>query len=261
MSAAPFPLNIFEEMWLGSQTAWVAFGLMIATVGLAVLFIIVWWKMPEPAKKLFLNNLIGHRPVIANAYDNKVMRFETPEICGEGLMHDKRSGWHFLPRLARDNNKLTVDEKTVMTDAFQIQGANGQFYVAYSGKGTIVNPSLEAVLEEQRVYGKQEAKQKTEGKNGSVFVDKKVWIAALQKMKGDMVQVDPVWITSFLDPRKIKAHLSKSYSKSQLAAQEEEIAQSVQEQLGGGKMKIVLVLGVITLVAVVAVAAKVYQVF
>ena len=247
-------VDLFMRMYAGDSIAWLAFGLFIVTVGLCSLLGILWWKMPQPAKKLFMNNIVGHRPIVADAYDNKVLVFETPRIFREGVLHDKRSGWHFVPRLTKEAHDLLNDaEREIVNKTFNIQGAPGQFYLAYSGKGTIVNPELQAMLEHSRLY-----QSKKGNPDGYVYADKNVLIGALQSMKEQMVKIEPVWVTTLLDPRKIKDYLSKAYSKSQLLAQEIEITDSVREQYQGNLMKLVAVLGVVSVVATLIVVIKVF---
>jgi len=256
--------DLFMQMYEGNWVAWLAFSLGILAVALIALFGIVWWKMPQPAKKLFLNNLVGHRPVVADAYDNKVVVFETPRIFREGVLHDKHSGWHFVPRLTKDaegppnasgedvDKFLNPAEQEVISKTFTIHGAPGQFYLAYSGKGTIVNPELQMIIEQSR-------KMQKGNPDGYAYVDKNVLISALQTMKESMVKIEPVWLTWFLDPRKIKQYLSKAYSKSQLLAQEIEIQESMREEFKGGLIKIVAFLSVIILLGVIAIAIKEFK--
>lgn len=267
-------MNILEQMWQGNSVAWFAFSMIIVTVGLFTMLLIIWWKMPEPAKKLFWNNLFGgHRPIVANAYDNKVVRFETPHIFREGVMYDKKGGWSFVPRLTKDaDDTLNTLEKEIVTRAFHIEGAPGQFYHAYSGKGTVVNPELLAVIENARANKTTEEKSKLQqvigkinGENGfndeTVLVDRNVWINILQTMKDKYVRIEPLHITHLSDPRNIKNYLPKAYSKSQLLAQEEEIKASVREEYGGNNIKIILIVTVISLVATIVGVAKQFGLF
>jgi len=253
-------MDLFTQMYEGNVIAWFAFALLIVAVGLVMTLGILWWKMPEPAKKLFLNNLVGHRPIVADAYDNKVLRFETPHIFREGILHDKHSGWHFVPRLTKDANDLLNEaEQEIVNKTFNIQGAPGQFYLAYSGKGTIINPELQAVIEHSRLY--EVSKGKKGNPDGYVHVDKNVLISALQSMKDQMVKIEPVWVTTLLDPRKIKNYLSKAFSKSQLLAQEIEIMDSVREQYQGNIIKLLVILNVISVVGIIILAAKQFGMF
>lgn len=244
------------QMWAGNMVAWLAFIFLIVSVGLLALFGIVWWKLPQPAKKLFLNNLRGGRPIVADAYDNKMVKFETPRIFREGIMHDKESGWHFIPRLTKDaDQKLSIGNQAAITSAFSIQGAAGKFYLAYSGKGTVVNPEIQAVIEHNALF------KKKGNPDGCVHVPKEALINALNKVEGDTVQIKPVWITALLDPRKIKHYLSKAYSKSQLLAQEIEITDAIREQYQGSLAKITAFMGLISLVVLIVVAAKQFGLF
>jgi len=250
-----FPYDIFMQMYEGNMTAWLAFELLITVVALIVLFGVVWWKMPQPAKKLFLNNLFGHRPVVFTAYDNKVLVAETPRIFREGFLHDKHSGWHFVPRLTKDaDNILNSPEQELINKTFSIQGAPGQAYVAYAGKGTIVNEELEAVMEYPQLF----KSNKKGNPDRCVYVNRKAFIDALTQMKDEFIKIKPVWITVPLDPRRIKEYLSKAFSKSQLLAQEIEIMEEMRDEYRGNVIKLVAILGVITLLAVIAVAVKVF---
>ena len=249
--------DLFMQMWQGNLIAWLAFTFFIVVVGLVALLGIIWWKMPQPAKKMFLNNLIGHRPMFANSFDNKVTRFQTPRIFGEGIMHEKRDGFHFVPRLTQDADEyLNKAEQEVITKTFTMEGAAGQFYLAYSGKGTIINPELQAVLEHPELFGSTGKKKGNPDRH--VYVNKKAFINALQQMKDELVQIKPVWVTTLLDPTKIKHYLPKVYSKSQLAAMEIEIQDAVRDQYQGNTAKMLVVLVLIGLVVSVAVAVKVF---
>ena len=249
--------DLFMQMWEGNLIAWLAFVAIIIAVGLFGLFIVLWWKMPQPAKKLFMNNLRGHRPTVADAYDNNQLIFETPRIFREGILHDKHSGWHFVPRLTKEADTLLNEaEREIVNKTFNIQGASGQFYLAYSGKGTIVNPELMAIMENPGLFGS--TVKKKGNPDGYVYVNKQAWIKALQQTKDTFVQIKPVWITTLLDPRKIKNYLSKAYSKSQLLAQEIEIRNDARKEYGGVGSKGVMVLSAITLIAVIVVAVKVF---
>jgi len=243
------------QMFEGNIIAWFAFTGFLVVVGLLALLGILWWKMPQPAKKLFKNNLFGNRPVIANAYDNKQLVFQTPSVFREGIVYDKEFGCHFHPRLTSDvDDSLNLAEQELINKTFSIKGASGQFYLAYSGKGIIVNPELQAVIEHSSLF--------TPGKNKNperyIYVKRKALIEALQEIKDDMIQIKPVWITTFLDPRKIKKYLSKTVSSSQLFSHEVKIRSDAQKQYGGVGTKGIIVLSVITLVAVVLVVVKVF---
>lgn len=248
----------FMQMWQGNQVAWLAFGLVIVVVGLMSMLGIIWWKTPQPAKKMLLNNLHGGgKPIVANAYDDQKVRFETPQIFKEGVLYDKKGGWFFVPRLTQEANDVLGSDvnKEVFTKAFRVEGTNSAFYSAYSGKGTIVNSELQAIIEQERIL------HPAKNNPGMVTIDKQAFISAIEKIKDKQIIVDPVHVTTFLDPRKIKEYLPKAFTKSQLLAQEHKVREMMRNMQEGMGAKGIMVLLVIILIVNILGLVKSFGVF
>ncbi len=239
---------MFIYTWLqmlfeGNPVAWVLFGCIIGFIVLTILLVVLWWKMPQPAKRLLLNNLRGGNPIIANAYDDMSVRIETPRIFREGYFYDKRKGWYFTPRLTTDAaNDLSEQERQIITKSFRLRGTNSSFYLAYSGKGVVVNPEIQALIEHDK------AKKKGE----TVQIPKEILIERLKMMKEKVVTIKPTWISQFLDPRKIKEYMPKAITKSGLRNMEYKVREDERGKSGIGANApiIIMVLAVIVLQAV-----------
>lgn len=261
-----FIMDMLMQMWEGNLVAWMAFIFLILAVACVVILLVAYWKLPQPAKKMFWNNLFHHNPVVFDAYDNRKLRVETPQIFREGILHDKDSGWHFVPRPTTEmSDTLSVSEREIINKTFTLDGASGQAYLAYSGKGLIVNPELQTFLENSKallpkhsnVDGKQpqspiEVKRR-------VQVPKQAWIDALTRVKGKFVSVD-VYITWLLDPRRIKDMIDTAWMESQLVAMEVDIRKdAMAEAQGGTLIKVTLLLVVVGLVMVGVGLAKLFN--
>jgi len=219
---------IYEWMRMlyeGHPVAWGLFGSVIGFIVVAVLLVFLWWKMPQPAKRLLLNNLVGRHPIILNSYDDQHTRLQTPGIFGEGLFYDKKQGFHFSPRLTSDaKDKLSKTEREIVTKAFRLDGTNSAVYHAYSGKGTIVNAEIQALIQREKAFSKTK----------KVLVPKKLVIETLQKMDDKMVMLNPVYLTQYLDPRKIKEYIPKAFTKSALRSMEHHIREDERGKQGIG---------------------------
>jgi len=255
---AMFIADWLRMMFEGNMVAWGLFASGAVNLALVTIFVILLWKMPDPAKRLTLNNFFRGHPIIADSYDDQSVKFETPPISREGFFHDKRSGFHFLPRLSSDAEKtLTMSERELITKAFRVGGTNSAFYLGYSGKGTVVNPAIQKLIEHSEMYEKLR-----KSNPGIIQVPKKALIDTMQKMKDKFVQIEPVWITQFLDPRKIKEYMPKAFTKSQLASQEQKVREDVRGEVNrGGSMGILAILLVGVLVLQVVCLAKQFGMF
>ena len=93
-----FPFDIFTRLFEGDWIAWTTLIFFIVIVGLASFLIILWWKLPQFAKAGFINNLIAHRPVILECYENKKVVFQIPQMFRNGLAYLK-GAWFIPPKL------------------------------------------------------------------------------------------------------------------------------------------------------------------
>jgi len=224
------------QMFQGDPIAWSLFISIFVVIFLSLALFVVWWKMPDPAKRIFLNNLRGQHPMIADAYDDLSLKIETPKLFREGIFHDKRSGWHFMLRpKAGVEDDLTTPERDILTKAFRVVGTNTSFYLAYSGKGVVVNPAIQQLIEHEQTV-------KTLGNPGYVEVPKDLLMGALSAMKDKMIKIEPVYITSFLDARKIKEYIPKALTKSQLLSLEQKVREDSRGEYARGGMEGIILL-------------------
>jgi len=240
-----------QMLYEGNLIAWALFASVIGFMVVAVALVFLWWKMPRPAKRMLLNNLIGKHPIIANSYDDMSVRFETPRIFREGFFYDKKKGWHFSPRLTTDAAKdLSKGARQAITRAFRVLGTNSSFYLAYSGKGIVINPEIQALIEHEEVFNPKQKRKKRR----NVQVPKQLLIETLQKMKDDMVMIKPVWTTQFLDARKIKEYMPKSITKSGLRSMEWKIREDERGKIGGLGTNAPIILMVVIVVVLQAIS-------
>lgn len=252
--------NPVVQLFEGNIVAIIALAGIVGFIVLLSLLVLIWWKMPQPGKRSFMNNLIGGLPFVATAYDNKRVLFHTPRMFRGGIAHSRDSGWHIFPRLDTGLEKdLNLTEQNAMTGAFTIEGAQGSFFMEYAGKGQIMNPELLYLVQYEKDIQKMQAMdKKRKGDGGRVRIPKQDFIDALNTMEDKEVIIDPVYITWRLDPTKIKAKLSKAYSKSQLGELENEIMQYLRGELTGfgSKGGILLFIGIIDLILSVVIVLK-----
>lgn len=265
--------NWFMRMYKGDDIAWIAFVAVILTVMLLAAGGVVWWKLPSFAKKVFFNNIRANNPTIANAYDDRVIRFETPQVFGSGIMYNGKGGWFFPPHLMSElaDGKLGKDERSAITGAYHIQGSSSAFYLACSIKGAIINPEVASILEHPEFYEKLKDERFGSVRSflvgdkpaeGIVRVSKVLFMDAVKRIEGDYVTISPVHITTRVDPAKIKEYLPQMFTKSMLLAIElkvKEIAARV-----GGRMdliKLVLILSGVSVLISGVIAAKLFGVF
>ena len=223
---------LFIDKWLwqmfqGDPIAWSLFISMFVIIFLSLALFVGWWRMPEPAKRMLLNNLLGKgNPILVIAYDDQSVRFLTPRLSKEGVFYDRKMGVHFLPRMASDaNEKLGKNEKNSLTKAFHVRGTNSRLYLAYAGQATAVNSEIASLIEKD---GEEKANP------GTIKVPKEKLAAVIQFIKEKVVTIKPMWTTQFLDPRKIKAYMPYAYTDSQLASHEQEIREEMRTEFHRG---------------------------
>lgn len=268
----------FMQMWQGNQVAWLAFGLVIAVVGLMSMLGIGYWKLPQPAKKMFWNNIHGGgKPNVFNGYEDQSVRLENPQMYREGILHNpKNKSWYFVMTLTKESEGELGSNvnRELITKAFRMEGAPGAVYFAYSNKGTIMNPELLAMIEQEKetksepeetLVGRigERLKEAIHGKEprGQIKIDKQAFINALNRIKDSQVVVDPVYVTTLLDMRKIKAFLPKAFTKDRLLSHENKVKEIMRKLYEGAGNKAIMVLLVIILIVNILGVVKSFGVF
>ena len=260
-------MEVFNQMWKGNPVAWLCFTLAIIIILTFAIIIFLWWKTPAPAKRLLLNNLRfgGARPVIANAYDDHVLRFFTPTIFAEGITYDSHKGFHFLPRITKETSKaMTADELETATKAFRVEGSSSAFYLAYSGKAVLVNPELLAYIEHpydmKNPFLQSELQKDKYIKARKLFkelrellpdhaikIKKEDLINVLMRIKDKEILIYPLWITRLVNPVKLKQLMPKMWTKSQLLGHEQKVRDLERGKLQRGSIAITAFLLIIIL--------------
>jgi hypothetical protein len=217
--------------------------------------LILWLKLPQYAKRGFINNLIQHRPVVLECYENKKVVFQIPQMFRNGLAYLK-GVWFIPPKLwAGSGEDLKDAERQALNSVYTGDGCPAGLYVNYSIQAQISNPELLVVVQHERAIQKLGAKD-------AVRIPKDVFIAALNSIKDKDVQLSPMNLDLPLDIRGLKTVLPKSLSKSELAEQENRIRQDVRQQTSGvGSNGIVILLLVVTLILGVVSLLKQFGVF
>ena len=235
------PLDIFTQAWQGNWVAWFAIALFICVVGAFSFVIILWWKLPQFAKKAFINNTVGgHRPTVAECYENRLVKFQIPQIFRSGLSYDK-GAWYLYPKTwATSSEELTAGEREVLNAIYTIQGAPSAFYLNYSIQAQAINPELVAICQHEAELNKLRQDQ-------PVKIKKELFIEALQLIKDDYIQLKPMFLHFPLDIKGIKTMLPKSLSKSELGEQENRIRQDVRANMGGFGSNILMKLGIVAI--------------
>ena len=238
----PNPLDILTQALEGNWVAWFAIAMFVATFMMLVGLIVLWWKLPEYAKKGFINNLVGHRPVVLECFENKKIMFQIPQMFRNGLAYLK-GAWYIPPKLwASSGEELKDAERQALNAVYTGDGCPAGLYMNYSVQAQIANPELLTIVQHERTVQRL-------GEKGPVRIRKELFIAALQHIKDDSVQLEPMNLDLPMDIRGLKTVLPKSLSKSELAEQENRIRQDVRQQMGGMRQNtIVLLLLVISII-------------
>ena len=233
--------DIWMRMLLqGNPVAWFALILTLVVAILIVFDVFLWLKLPAPAKKMFINNITAGDSTIAIAYPDHKIRYEIQKLYREGFtFNPKNHEWHVLPRLKTElKENFTLDEQEVFTKPFQVDGSKGAFYFACSEKGAIITPNLLDTLEHSDWY---------EDKDKRVLVNRKALINVLSRLNDEDIVIKPVNITRFVDPTKIKEHISDVWFKSALLSLEMKVKE-LYMRFGGGFGNILPLLIVIVIV-------------
>ena len=238
----PNPLDILTQALEGNWVAWFAIAISVAGFAMIVFLAILWLKLPEYAKKGFINNLVGHRPVVLECFENKKIMFQIPQMFRNGLAYLK-GAWYIPPKLwASSGEELKDAERQALNAVYTGDGCPAGLYMNYSVQAQIANPELLTIVQHERTVQRL-------GEKGSVRIKKELFMAALQHIKDDSVQLEPMNLDLPMDIRGLKTVLPKSLSKSELAEQENRIRQDVRQQMGGMKQNtIVLLLLVISII-------------
>jgi hypothetical protein len=251
-----FPFDIFTRLFEGDWIAWTTLALFIVVVGLACFLIILWWKMPQFAKAGFINNLIAHRPVVLECFENKKVVFQIPQLFRNGLAYQK-GAWYIPPKLwATAGEDLQQAEREAINAVYSGDGCPAGLYVNYSIQSQVANPELLVVIQHERTIKKLADKD-------PIQIDKELFIAALRHIKDKYIQLHPMNLTLPINIRDLKTMLSKSLSKSELAEQENRIRQDVRQDaaFGGNKTTVLVILLVISVIIGIVSLLHDYKVF
>jgi len=252
----PFPLGIFQRLFEGDWISWMVVALFIIVVGCLAFLIILWWKMPQFAKAGFINNLIAHRPVVLECFENKKVVFQIPTLFRNGLAYLK-GAWFIPPKLwASSEDDLKDAERQAVNAVYSGDGCPAGLYLNYSIQSQVANPELLAVVQHERELKKLSDKD-------PIQIDKDLFIAALRHVKDKYVQLHPMNLDLPIDIRGLKTMLPKSLSKSELAEQENRIRQDVRQDAAFGRNKtmILTILIVVSVLVGVVNLLKSLQVF
>jgi hypothetical protein len=238
-----FPFDIFQRLFEGDWIAWTTLAFFIVIVGLVSFLIILWWKLPQFAKAGFINNLIAHRPVVLECFENKKVVFQIPQMFRNGLAYLK-GAWFIPPKLwVSSADDLKAAERQAVNAVYSGDGCPAGLYVNYSIQSQVANPELLVIVQHERELKRLSAKDPIE-------IDKELFIAALRHIKDKSVQLQPMNLDLPIDIRDLKTMLPKSLSKSELAEQENRIRQDVRQDagFGGNKSTVLVILIVISVI-------------
>jgi hypothetical protein len=237
----PNPLDLLTQALEGNWVAWFGIAIFIVAFGMFVFLVILWLKLPDYAKKGFINNLVGKRPVVLEFFENKKISFLIPQMFRNGLAFFK-GAWFIPPKLWVGEADLKGAERQALNAVYSGDGCPAGLYLNYSVQAQIFNPELVTIIEHEQIIQRL-------GKNDPVKVKKEIFQKALDYIKDEYVQLSPMHLDLPLNIEGLKTLLPQSLSKSQLAEQENRIRQDVRQQLGGvGQNTIVLLLLVVSII-------------
>jgi hypothetical protein len=231
-----FPFDILEQAFQGNSVAWYAIIFGIGAVGLLFFNIFLWWKMPQLAKAMFINNTIGgNKPTMAQCYDTKRVKFFNPEVLRSGMAVLKNSLYIF-PKAWAGADDLTPSERDIFNAVYTIDGTQSAFFVNYALQAGVLNPGLVAYIEHEKLLQQLKPGQ-------PVNVDKNEFIEVLKMIPEDKVQIAPLHFSfPISDIRNLKTWLSKSLSKSNFVELEYKIRQDERGDKEGLNLQTILVL-------------------
>jgi hypothetical protein len=241
-----FPFDIFDQAFQGNWVAWFGIILTIITFGILVFLIILWVKLPKYAKIAFVNNLVGHRPTVAECYENRLVKFLIPKMFRNGLMIAKHQWFVPYQLWASAGEDLTDAERQTVNAVYSIEGGPG-FYLNYSIQAGVVNPELVVLMQHERALQRLGSKE-------PVLIKKERFIEALNFIEDKEIQLSPMSLNLPLDIPNIRTMMPKSLSKSQWIEQENKIRQDVLEgQKGLNLQTVILVVAAVgVIVGIVA---------
>jgi hypothetical protein len=201
--------------------------------------------MPQFAKAGFINNMIAHRPVVLECFENKKVVFQIPQLFRNGLAYQK-GAWYIPPKLwASAGEDLQQAEREAINAVYSGDGCPAGLFLNYSIQSQVANPELLKIVQ-------HEQKLKRLGEKEPILIPKELFIAALPHIKDKFIQLQPMNLDLPLDIRGLKTMLPKSLSKSELAEQENRIRQDVRLDKGFGGSKTNTILLVVVLIIGIA---------
>jgi hypothetical protein len=272
-----FPFDIFTRLFEGDWIAWTTLALFIVVVGLACFLIILWWKMPQFAKAGFINNLVSHRPVVVECYENKKIVFQLPQLFRNGLGYFKGI-WSVFPKLwVGANEDLKDAERQAVNAVYSGDGCPAGLYFNYVVQAQVVNPELLVIVQHEREIQRLNVakdalrdafsrevtalltkehyspEQTVELQNqivkvfdetvalnnvtDTIKIDKELFIAALKHIKDKTVQLQPMNLNLPIDIRGLKTMMPKALPQSTLGELENKVKEIMRRAMGIGGNK------------------------
>lgn len=230
-----FPFDILEQAFQGNGVAWYAIIFGILAVAMVSFNIFLWWKMPQLAKAMFINNTIGgNKPTMAQCYDTKRVKFFNPQVLRSGMAVLKNSLYIF-PKAWAGADDLTPSERDIFNAVYSIDGTQSAFFVNYALQAGVLNPGLVAYIEHEKLLQQLKPGQ-------PVMVDKKEFIDVLNVLEEDKIQIAPLHFSfPISDIRNLKTWLSKSLSKSNFVELEYKIRQDERGDKEGLNLQTIIV--------------------
>lgn len=235
--------DLFYGLATGNPVAWMAFAGIIGCVGFGILFLILWWKMPQVSKALFKNNFGTSGPVVAECYETNHVNFTTPTLFRNSLMKFK-SAWYVPPKIwATATDELKKLEIDALTSVYSIGGAAGQMFFNYAMQAQIVNPKLAALMQHEEVF------TYLKKNNPKVPIDAFIEALKEEKAKGEKyVEMKTMYLNLPIDIKMLKTSLRKSLSKSNMTELENKVKADAIGNAGEfNKVTIAIILILITL--------------
>lgn len=224
-----FPFDILEQAFQGNPVAWYSIVFGILSVASFCFLGVIWWKMPQLAKSLFINNTIGgQKPTMAQCYDTKRVRFFNPQVLRNGMAVLKNSLYIF-PKAWAGTDDLSPSERDIFNAVYTIDGTQSPFFLNYAIQAGVVNPGLVAMIEHEKKL------QALSSKDAKVEIDRETFIEVLKMLpENEKVQLQPMYFNfPISDIRNLKTWLQKSLSKANFAELEWKVRQDERGQKEG----------------------------
>lgn len=241
--AMPFPLDIFGQALEGNWVAYFAIGMTIAVFALGVFVIILWRKMPQLAKNMFVNETFGgHHPTVAQCLETRRIIFHNPTMLRNGFAYDKqRKAVYLPPKLWTETAKLTEKERNIVENVYSIDGSQSPFFLNYSVQAYMTNPEVLALIQND------EWMKKFASKGLNVKTD--VFYNAMKEAKVESLNFKGLNFSFPIDVKHLKTALNESISDSDFIEFENEIRQD--ERGNRSMLSSGMLLGILTVVLVV----------